>query len=66
MPDKEFIYFPEPKITKDTITFYGAGKFGEESLTLNKDEAILAFIKLQEFLFKEDGSQTSYSSKKRP
>ena len=51
MKNKEFIYFTKPKINKNTITFYGAGKFSEENLTLNKEQAKLAYIELHKFLF---------------
>ena len=50
--DKEsnLIYAPKSKIGKDTITIYGAGKFQEEKLVLDKIRASLLFIELIEFL----------------
>lgn len=48
--DKKLIYFPEPNIKRDSIQFYGAGKFNEESIMWSKDEARLAFIYLFRFL----------------
>ena len=50
--DKEsnLIYAPKSKIDKDTITIYGAGKFKDEKLVLNKVRASFLFIELSEFL----------------
>ena len=47
--EKKQIYFPI-KVTKDTITLYGAGKFQEEKLILDKAKAFLLFIELWKFL----------------
>lgn len=44
------VYVPESKITKDSITIYGAGKFYEESLILNKVRASFLMIELWKFL----------------
>jgi len=49
--ESDFIYFTEPKIDKDTITLYGAGKFHEERLVLDKRQAMLAYVSLNIFLF---------------
>ena len=38
------------KATKDTVTVFGAGKFGEEKLVLDKTKASLLFIELWKFL----------------
>ena len=38
------------KITKDKITIFGCGKFGESSKTLNKIEAALLYADLHKFL----------------
>ena len=38
------------KTTKDTVTVFGAGKFGEEKLALNKAQAGLLLMKLWEFI----------------
>jgi hypothetical protein len=45
------IYRPKSKITKDKITIYGCGTFGEASLVLNKIEAALLYVELHKFLF---------------
>ena len=47
---EQLIYAPKSKITKETITVYGAGKFYEESLVLNKTRAMLLMAELHEFL----------------
>ena len=47
---EKLIYAPKSKITKDTITIYGAGKFYEECLVLNKTRARLLMAELHEFL----------------
>ena len=44
------IYASKSKITKETITIYGAGKFGEETLVLSKVRASLLLIELWKFL----------------
>ena len=46
---KEIIEF-KCKTTKDTVTVFGAGKFGEERLILDKFKASLLFIELWKFL----------------
>ena len=46
----ELVYVPESKITKDSIVIYGAGKFYEESLILNKVRASFLMIELWKFL----------------
>ena len=46
----KLIYVPESKITKDSITIYGAGKFGEESLILDKVRASFLMMELWKFL----------------
>ena len=38
------------KTTKDTVTVFGAGKFGEERLILDRTKASLLFIELWKFL----------------
>jgi hypothetical protein len=55
--DIKYICFTTPTIKKDTITFYGAGKFGEERLILNKEQAILAYMALNKFLFEDKNSK---------
>ena len=50
MENNKIVYAPTSKVEKDTITVYGAGKFGEESLILNKERAIVLFIELYNFL----------------
>ena len=47
--DEEIIEF-RCKTDKDTITVFGAGKFGEEKLVLNKAQASLLLMKLWEFI----------------
>ena len=47
--DEEIIEF-RCKTDKDTITVFGAGKFGEEKLVLNKAQAILLLMKLWAFI----------------
>ena len=47
--NKELVYFPI-KVEKDFITLYGAGKFQEEKLVLDKTKASLLFIELWKFL----------------
>ena len=47
--DEEIIEF-KCKTTKDTITVFGAGKFREEKLVLNKAQAGLLLMKLWEFI----------------
>lgn len=46
----KLVYVPESKITKDSITIYGAGKFGEESLILDKIKASFLITELWRFL----------------
>jgi hypothetical protein len=50
---KQTIYFHKPKIDKKTITIYGAGKFGEERLILDKAKAMLLYIELHKFISNE-------------
>lgn len=38
------------KSTKDTLTIFGAGKFGEERLIVNRTKASLLFVELWKFL----------------
>lgn len=38
------------KTTKDTVTVFGAGKFGEEKLVLNKAQDSLLLMKLWKFI----------------
>ena len=52
MDKEDLIYFPKPTITEESIIFYGAGKFREEKLILDKKQAMLAYIELSKFLFK--------------
>ena len=47
--DEEIIEF-RCKTDKNTITVFGAGKFGEEKLILNKAQAGLLLMKLWEFI----------------
>ena len=47
--DKEIIEF-KCKTDKDTITVFGAGKFGEEKLVLDKTQAGLLLMELWEFI----------------
>ena len=46
----KLVYVPESKITEDSITIYGAGKFQEESLILNKVRASFLMVELWKFL----------------
>ena len=48
--EKQYVYRPESKITKEYITIYGCGKFREEKLQLDKTEASLLLIELHKFL----------------
>lgn len=50
--DKKLIYAPKSKITKDSITIYGAGKFGEESLVLYPVRAAILMSELWIFINK--------------
>lgn len=56
---KDLVYF-SCKIDKDTLTLYGAGKFAEEKLILNRDQCRLLFIELWKFL-KFDNNFDKYS-----
>ena len=47
--EKELIHFPY-KIKKDKIILYGAGKFQEESLTLDRSKISILFVELYKFL----------------
>lgn len=47
---EKFIYRPSSKITKETITIYGCGKFQEEQLVLEKAEAGILLIELYNFI----------------
>ena len=47
--DEEIIEF-RCKSAEDTITVFGAGKFGEEKLVLNKAQASLLLMKLWKFI----------------
>ena len=47
--EKELIHFPY-KIEKDKIILYGAGKFRDESLTLDKSKIAILFVELYKFL----------------
>lgn len=47
--DEEIIEF-RCKTTKDNITVFGAGKFGEEKLVLNKAQAGLLLMELWKFI----------------
>lgn len=47
--DSELVYFPF-KVDKESITLFGAGKFKEEKLVLDKTKASLLFIELWKFL----------------
>ncbi len=49
----KYIYRPESKITKDKIVIYGAGKFNEEKLILNKTEAVMLLVELHKFINQE-------------
>ena len=46
---KEIIEF-RCKTAKDTVTVFGAGKFGEEKLALNKAQAGLLLMELWKFI----------------
>jgi hypothetical protein len=50
--DKEskIIYRPKSKIEKDHITVHGCGKFGDESLVMDRIEAALLYIELHKFI----------------
>ena len=48
--EQGLIYAPKSEITKDFITIYGAGKFQEESLILNKVRASFLMMELWIFL----------------
>ena len=50
--DKKLIIYTEPKIESDSITIYGAGKFGESKLILNKEQAMLLYLDLHKFIKK--------------
>ena len=47
---EKLIYAPKSKITKNTITVYGAGKFYEECLVLNRTRSMILMAELHEFL----------------
>ena len=47
--EKELIHFPY-KIKEDKIILYGAGKFQEESLTLDRSKISILFVELYKFL----------------
>lgn len=46
---KELVHFPF-QVDKDHITLYGAGKFAEEKLVLDRTKASLLFVELWKFL----------------
>ena len=46
----KLVYVPKSKIAKDSITIYGAGKFQEESLILDKVRASFLMMELWKFL----------------
>ena len=50
MPEKKIIYIHESIIEKEYIVICGAGKFGEETLTLDKVRAVFLLIELYKFL----------------
>ena len=50
--ENKLIYAPKSKITKDSITIYGAGKFGEESLILCPTRAAILMSELWVFINK--------------
>ena len=52
----KFIDYTPPTVKKDSITFYGAGKFHESSLHWNKEQAMLAYIDLHKFIMSDDDS----------
>lgn len=47
--EKELIHLPI-EVKKDSIVIYGAGKFHEERLIINKGQAVLLFVELYKFL----------------
>ena len=47
------IYFKEPTVFRDKIVLYGAGKFCEERLILDRNQAMLALIALTKFLYND-------------
>jgi hypothetical protein len=49
---ENIIYIPKSKTTKESITIYGAGKFGEESLTLCPARAAMLISELLVFISK--------------
>lgn len=51
--EDNIIYFKEPTVLHDKIVLYGAGKFGEERLILDRDQAMLALIALTKFLYND-------------
>lgn len=53
--EPEAVFF-STKFNKETITLYGAGKFQEEKIVLNKTKASLLFIDLYKFLEFDKGS----------
>lgn len=48
--NNKLVYIPESKITKNSITIYDAGKFGEECLVLDKYKAAALLVELMKFL----------------
>lgn len=50
MEDKKLVYLPESKIQGDKITIYGAGKFCESNLVIDKTRAAFLCIELLKFL----------------
>ena len=52
MNEKKLIYAPKSRITKESITIYGAGKFGEESLVLKPERAAILISELWTFINK--------------
>ena len=53
----KFIDYTPPTVRKDSITFYGAGKFHESSLHWNKQQAMMAYIDLHKFIMNDDSSE---------
>ena len=51
--EDNIIYFKQPTVLHDKIVLYGAGKFGEERLILDRDQAMLALIALTKFLYND-------------
>lgn len=51
--EDNIIYFKEPVVLNDKIVLYGAGKFGEERLILDRNQAMLALIALTKFLYND-------------